>query len=136
MFYRKLYVAFYTSILAVAILYLVEPVPSIDGGIITGILVYTSIVVPIVYVYGILTSMFAEKLGNKLEREWISFGAHLLFGLCFIIPYYFIVDPQTLFQLVVTEMMTNPIIWLGALFSIIFYFNDRLLIKREMNATV
>ncbi len=132
MFYRKLYVAFYTSILAVTTLFIIEPIQAVDGGIMMAILVYGSFVVPAVYIYGILTSMIAEKIGSKVEKEWVTFGIHFLFGLGFIIPYYFIFDPQTIFQLSLAEMMTDSITWLGALFSIIFYFIDRLLKRKEL----
>lgn len=127
MFKRKIYVALFTSILAVIGLNILEPVPYQDGGIFLGIAVYSLYIVPIVFIYGIFSSVIADKLSVKAKKfqKVISLGFHILFGLLFIIPYsiFYEYKPFATFNFV--EAVTHPIPVLCFVFSVVFFVIDR-----------
>lgn len=68
MFKRKIYIALFTSILAVIFLNIMAPVPYQDGGLILGFVVYTLCIVSIVFIYGIISSVVSDKLSIKAKK--------------------------------------------------------------------
>ncbi|MBS4221785.1 hypothetical protein [Lederbergia citrea] len=51
-------------------------------------LVYSMYVVPIIFIYGIITSMFAENIGFKVKKykNTLTFLFHIVFGIGFTLP--------------------------------------------------
>lgn len=133
MFGRKVFTAFYTSFLLIAFLNILVPVPAEDGGLFTGVLVYSIYVVAIVYIYGILTSMIADQISLKAKthKTRLSFGLHLLFGIMFIIPYSLFIEYDPIPEISIMNVLTYPITMLGLGSSALFFFIDRILLKRE-----
>lgn len=131
MFKRKIYVALFTSILAVIGLNILEPVPYQDGGIFLGIAVYSLYIVPVVFIYGIISSVTADKLSVKAKKfqEVISLVFHILFGLLFIIPYSIFYEYKPFARFNFVEVVTHPILVLCFIFSVVFFVIDRFLRK-------
>lgn len=129
MFKRKVYVALFTSILAVSALNIMEPVPFQDGGLFLGVVVYSLYIVPIVFIYGIFSSVVSDILSAKLKKykEMTSLGFHILFGLLFILPYSNFYEYKPFVSLHFIEVVTHPIPVLCFMFSIIFFSLDRFL---------
>ena len=127
MFKRKIYVALFTSILAVIGLNILEPVPYRDGGIFLGIAVYSLYIVPIVFIYGITFSVISDKLSVKAKKyqEMISLGFHIIFGALFIIPYSIFYEYKPFATLNFIEVVTHPIPVFCFILSIIFFVMDR-----------
>lgn len=128
---RKILVAFSTSVLAVIGLNLFEPVPFVDGGLALGILVYSSYVVPIVFIYGIVSSVIADKISLKAKKykNPASFVFHILFGMGFILPYSIFFEYDPFPELSVINVVTDPITIFGFICSILFYIIDYILRK-------
>lgn len=130
---RKVLVAFYTSLLAVVGLNLFDPVPSADGGSVTGILVYSIYVVPIIFIYGITSSIISDGISRKANKykESVSLGLHALFGVGFILPYSLFFEYHPFPELSVVNVVTHPITIFGALCSILFFAIDYILRKKN-----
>lgn len=128
---RKILVAFFTSVLVVIGLNLFEPVPFVDGGLALGILVYSTYVVPIIFIYGIVLSVIADKISLKAKKykNTASFGFHILFGMGFILPYSIFFEYDPFPELSVINVVTDPITIFGFICSILFYIIDYILRK-------
>ena len=126
---RKVYVAFFTSILAVIGLNVMEPVPDQEGGLFLGFVVYSLYIVPIVFIYGIICPVVSDTLSVKAKKhtEIISFGFHILFGLLFILPYSIFYEYKPFTSLHFTEIITHPISVLCFMFPVVFFSIDRML---------
>ncbi|PYZ93371.1 hypothetical protein CR194_09285 [Salipaludibacillus keqinensis] len=126
---RKIMVAVYTSILAVLILNIVEPVPSEDGGWVIGILAYSIHVVPIVFIYGIISSVISDRISFKVKKysNVISLALHILFGMAFILPYGVIIESIPFTQLTFSEIFFNYATLLFSIFAFIFFSIDYIL---------
>lgn len=118
-FQRKILTALITSAIAIVMLNILEPIPSSDGGWMLGILVYTIYSVPVVFIYGILCSIIADRISIKRKKfkKSFSFVLHVLFGAMFIIPYG-----------IFLEFDSSGMV-LGIIFSIVFYLVDVILNK-------
>lgn len=133
MFKRKIYVALFTSILAVIVLNIMAPVPYQDGGLFLGFVVYSLYIVPIVFIYGIISSVVSDKLGVKAKKykEITSLGFHIFGGLFFIIPYSIFYEYKPFASLNFIEVATHPIPVLCFVFSVVFFIIDRILRYRN-----
>lgn len=129
MFKRKIYVALFTSILAVIVLNIMAPVPYQDGGLILGFVVYSLYIVPIVFIYGIISSVISDKLSvnAKKYKEITSLGFHIFWGLFFIIPYSIFYEYKPFASLNFIEVVTHPIPVLCFVLSVVFFIIDRIL---------
>lgn len=138
MLLRRLLAAFYTSLLAIVSLTIFESV-SVEGGelgsgeLFSVIFVYSIYVVPIVFVYGITSSLIAEGVSKKMInfKNSISFGLHVLFGAGFILPYSLFLEYHPFPELNVVNVLTHPVTVFGALFSIIFFITNFILRKKD-----
>lgn len=130
---RKVLAAFFTSLLAIASLFLYErmawghPLAEGEGfGLILGLTIY---VVPIIFIYGTLCSVLAEVMSQRREKlQWLhSLLYHVLFGMAFIVPYalFFESNPFPTFSLLAVLM--HPVTLLGGLFALLFLLIDRLI---------
>ena len=133
MFKRKIYVALFTSIFAVIVLNIMAPVPYQDGGLFLGFVVYSLYIVPIVFIYGIISSVVSDKLSVKAKqyKEITSLGFHILLGLFFIIPYSIFYEYKPFVSLNFIEVATHPIPVLCFVFSVVFFIIDRVLRNRQ-----
>jgi hypothetical protein len=132
MFKRKIMVAIYTSIMAVIVLNIMEPVPPVDGGWVLGILVYSIHAVPVIFIYGIFSSAISEKISFALEKysNVLSLILHILFGIAFVIPYGVIFVSIPFTQLTFSEIFFNYATLLFSIFAVIFFIIDYIL-KRK-----
>lgn len=133
MFGRKIFTAFYTVLLIVIYLNIFEPIPAVDGGLFTGVLVYSIYLVPIVFIYGLITSIIADQVGLKVKKykTSLSFGLHLFFGAAFIIPYSIFLESDPIPELSIVNVLTYPVTVLGFGSSALFFLIDRILLKRD-----
>lgn len=129
MFSRKVMVALYTSILAIIVLNIVDPVPSVDGGWALGILVYSTYVVPVIFIYGIITSIISDKISFKVKNypNISSLVLHLLFGLTFILPYGILFESLPFLEMSLRDIFINPITILSTILATIFFLIDYIL---------
>lgn len=129
MFSRKIMVALYTSILAIIVLNIVEPVSSVDGGWALGILVYSTYVVPVIFIYGIIMSVISDKISFKVKKysNIFSLALHLLFGLIFILPYGVLFESLPFLEMSLRDIFINPITILSTIFATIFFLIDYIL---------
>lgn len=129
MFSRKVMVALYTSILAIIVLNIVDPVPSVDGGWALGILVYSTYVVPVIFIYGIITSIISDKISFKVKNypNISSLVLHLLFGLTFILPYGVLFESLPFLEMSLRDLFINPITILSTILATIFFLIDYIL---------
>jgi hypothetical protein len=132
MFKRKMMAAMYTSIIAVIILNIIEPVPSTDGGWALGILVYSIYAVPVIFIYGIFSSVISEKISFHVKKysNVFSLVLHFLFGFAFVLPYGVIFDSTTFAQHTFGEIFFNPANFFFSIFAVIFFISDYIL-KRK-----
>lgn len=135
MLFRKVLTAFYTSLLAIVSLTIFEYISgnALEGELFSVILGYTIFVVPIVFVYGIISSLIADGISKKVKkhRNSISFGFHIFFGVGFILPYSLFFEYQPFSELNVVNVMTHPVTFFGALFSILFFIIDFFIRKKD-----
>lgn len=129
MFIRKVMVAVYTSIFAIIVLSIFESVPSVDGGWVLGLLIYSTYLLPVIFIYGITASILSEKLSFRftLYPNILSLAFHLLFGLAFILPYGILFESLPFLDMSLKDIFINPITIWSVIFSIIFFFIDYIL---------
>ena len=135
MFKRKIMVAIYTSIMAVIVLNIIEPVPSVDGGWALGILVYSIHVVPVIFIYGIFSSAISEKISFAVGKysNVFSLILHILFGIAFILPYGVIFVSLPFTQHTFSEIFFNYTTLLFSIFAVIFFIIDYILKRKSFN---
>lgn len=123
---RKVMVALCTSILAIIMLNIVAPVPLVDGGLTLGILVYATYVIPVVFIYGIITSIISDKISFKAKRypNIFALALHMLFGLSFILPYGVLFESLPFLEMGLKDIFINPIIILSTTLATFFFFID------------
>src|SRR5699024_7083736 len=122
---RKIIAAFFTTIFAVVGLIIAFTMSISDGELMLGILVYSSFSAPIIFIYGITTSIISDNLSTKAKmfRKTLSFFIHMVFGIGFIFPFS-IIEPVFL-----EDGLLN-VVTVGGLFcSVIFYCIDFVLEK-------
>src|SRR5699024_2640200 len=129
MLLRKVWAAFYTSILTIAGFNIVYPFHSADGGLVSGILIYSIYVVPIIFIYGIISSLISDGIGRKVKKykESVSFFLHVLFGLGFILPYGLFFEYDPIPELNFVNVISHTVTILGALCAILFFVIDYIL---------
>lgn len=129
MFKRKVYVALFTSILAVIVLNIMEPVPYQDGGVFLGFAIYSLYIIPIVFVYGIFSSVVSDRLSAKSKKlkEMKLLALHILLGLLFILPYSIFYEYKPFVSLHFIEIATHPIPVLCFVFSVVYFSLDRII---------
>lgn len=130
---RKFFVAVYLSLLAILSLTLFESFSVKDGELFTVIFAYSIYVVPIVFVYGITSSLIAEVISKKMInfKRSVSLGLHIFFGAGFILPYSLFFEYQPFPELNVIKVVTHPVTVFGTLFSILFFILDYILKKKN-----
>ncbi|WP_280768849.1 hypothetical protein [Salipaludibacillus daqingensis] len=135
---RKIIVAVYTSILAVLILNIVVPVPSVDGGWVIGILAYSTHVVPVIFFYGIILSVISDMISFKVKKysNVFSLVVHILFGIAFILPYGVIIQSTPFTQLTFIEIFFNYSTLLFSIFAVIFFSIDYILKQRLIRSVI
>lgn len=129
MFKRKCMAALYTSIFAIIVLNIVVPVPSIDGGWVLGILVYSTYILPIIFIYGIITSVISDKISFKVENysNVFSLVLHIAFGIVFIFPYGTLCESLPFLEMNLSDIFINRITILSAFIATTFFLIDCIL---------
>lgn len=132
-FRRKMMTALFTSALSVLVLNLLDPVSSVDGGWMMGVIVYSLYIVPIMFIYGIITSVVSEKLSSKATsyRGGASLLLHMLFGFAFLLPYSLLFESLHFLSRSLVDIVIDPLTGVFVLFAVAFFFIDYLLKVRE-----
>lgn len=137
MLLRKILAACCTSIAAVVSLTIVEfsneSFSAEDGELFFVIAAYSIYAVPVVFIYGILSSLIAEGVSGKIAnfKNAASLGLHMLFGAGFILPYSLFFEYQSFPELSAVYIVTHPVTVFGALFSILFFIFDYMFGKKD-----
>lgn len=97
-----------------------------------GILVYSMYVIPIVFLYGIISSVIAEgiSLKAKQHQSLISLAIHILFGMAFLLPYGVFIEYDPIPKWSIINLITHPVVILGMISSSIFFSIDFISKKR------
>src|SRR5699024_4970112 len=137
MFTRKIFAAIIVSFIAIPCLTLVESFYDSfsveDGELILVLFFYSIYFIPIIFIYGIIISLIAEKISRKVTqfKQLVSFGLHLLGGAGFIIPYILFIEYNLFPVLTVLTVITHPVNIFSALFAIIFIEIDNILSRKN-----
>jgi hypothetical protein len=113
-------------------LHILIPIPDADGGFIKGVLIYSMLLVPTMFIYGVSASIIADKIGSKARtyKKLSSFLLHLVFGIAFIIPF------SVLEPVVWEEGLVNFITINGFIYSAIFFIIDSSLRKSDRKINI
>lgn len=128
---RKLKVALFTYLLAIVGMNIVQPVPSVDGGLLMGLLVYPVYLLPLVFLYGILCSILVDQIVLSFKSHFVlaSLFLHVFFGLLCPIVYGWLFESLALADLTFKDIFLNPIAILSMVLAVIFFTID-LILKR------
>lgn len=137
-FHRKLWVALFTSILAIITMNILEFVPSDEGSLFVGIIVYSAFILPVIFFYGVMASILSDKisLNAKNYPTLFSFALHLLFGLLFILPYGVLFEGLPFLHLNIVDSLINPVTGLSVSFALTFFVFDHMLKLRSDKSSV
>ncbi|MBU9719835.1 MULTISPECIES: hypothetical protein [Bacillaceae] len=126
MFHRKIMVAIITSLIAVIVLNIVAPMSEADGGLFLGLLVYPIYIVPVVFIYGIISSVISELISAKVKsfNNALSLLLHMAFGAGFILPYGVYLESIPFTQHSFTEILLHPMTVYSTIFATIFFLID------------
>lgn len=126
---RKVFTALIVSTLSIISMNFILPIFDEAEDFVFGFIIYASYFIPVIFIYGIATSIISDGIGFKAKKhkEAIAFGLHILFGIGFIISYSIGIEYNSITLLTLVEIAKHPITLAGFLLSIIFYFVDRVL---------
>ena len=119
----------YTSIFGILILFLIEPVRLSDEDFVSIFLIYSLYVVPVVFLYGILTSILSELISVKAKKypNTVSLLLHILFGAAFILPYGILFESLPFREMSIAEILVNPVTIASTTLAGTFFFIDYVL---------
>ncbi|KYG29245.1 hypothetical protein [Alkalihalobacillus trypoxylicola] len=123
---QKIIVAFISSIILVLFLPVIFPILE-KTSYFQNVIFYAIFLTPVIFIYGILTSLLSDFLAVKYSRNYertASFFFHILFGIAFILPYSMIFDSS-----IFDEGLFNFATIAGPLCAIIFFGINELVLK-------
>ena len=129
MIFRKLRSAWYTSILAVSLLLFMESVTIWDEDFISMCLIFLTYTVPVIFIYGSLSSVISEIISSKRKRHVFmsSLLLHILFGFAFILPYGLYFESLPFLNMNMAEILFNPVAMLSVFFAVVYFLIDYIL---------